>query len=201
MEENFCSLASGTLEDKSIWFFQAQKLVSLSLFILGECDQTCLDCEDIVPLTAQATRLVVTLTDPKGWKCFKNENSVDANIAVKKLIEFMTTRTSNVYICIRRYLMKLDLHIASEKKTMASSDDGFLVTASAITLALRPFHLKKLDASSIDQFDVKDFYGQYLSFILTVPYLTKRLPPILLPALKHESTLIPSLTNLLVRAI
>lgn len=199
MEENFCSLATGTLEDKSIWFYQAQKLVSLCLFILAECDQTCLGCQNIVPLTVLAMRLVVTLTDPKGWKNFNNENSKDADTAVKKLTEFMTTRKSTIYICIRRYLMKLGLYVPSQK-IIASTDDSFLVSASAITLALRPFNFKKLDAIVADKFDVKNAYGQYFSYILTVPYLTKRLPPLLLPALKHESTLLPCLTILLVLA-
>ena len=191
-------MATGTLEDKCVWIYQAKKLVSLCLFILAERYQTCLGCENIVPLTALATRIVVTLTDPKGWKSFKHENIRDADIAVKKLIEFMTTE-STIYICLRRYLMKLGLHVPSRQKSVASADDSFLITASAITLALRPFHFKKLDASGADQFDVKGAYRQYLSFILTVPYLTKRLPPLLLPALKHQSSLLPCLNTLLVR--
>lgn len=199
MEEIFCSLATGTLEDKSIWFYQAQKLVSLCLFILAESDQTSIGCQNTVPLTVLAMRLVVTLTDPKGWKNFNNENSKDAGTAVEKLMEFLTTRKSTIYICIRRYLMKLGLYATSQKKTIASTDDSFLVTASAITLALRPFHFKKLDAIAADNFDMKNAHGQYFSYILTVPYLTKCLPPVLLPALKHESTLLPCLAALLVR--
>lgn len=199
-EENYCSLTAGTLEDKHIWLYQAKKMVSLCLFILAECDQTALGCENIVPLTALATRLVVTLTDPKGWKSFKNENIGDADIAANKLLEYMTASRNSFYICIRRYLMKLSLDFPSQKEVFVSTDDNFLITASAITLVLRPFHLKKLNESGIDRLDVQDAYAQYVSFILTVPYLTRRLPPLLLPALKHESTLLPCLTTLLVLA-
>lgn len=198
MEENFCSLVAGTLEDKCIWLYQAKVLVSLCLFILAECGQSVPDFDNI-QLIAPATRLAVTLTDPKGWKCFKNENNGDANIAVKKLMEYMTARRSTIYMCIRRYLMKLDFYVPSQNRTTGSTDDSFLISASAITLSLRMLHFKKLDNSCVDQFTVEDAYGQYFSFILTVPYLTRRLSPLLLPALKHESTLLPCLTTLLVR--
>lgn len=197
-EENYCSLAAGTLEDKHMWLYQAKKLVALCFFILAECDQTAVGCENVIPLTALATRLAVTLTDPKGWKSFRNDHAGDADIAVRKLIEHMTARGNTIYICIRIYLMKLGIHVPSQKKATAATDESFLITASVITLALRPFHFKKSNDRDMGQFLLQDTYRQYFSFILTVPYLTKRLPPLLLPALKHESTLTPCLTTLLI---
>lgn len=191
MEENFCALAVGSHEDKSIWMYQTQKLFSLCLSIIADCNNI------FLPVTSLAARLAVMLTDSKAWKSFNDENIKDADMAVKKVLRYMTS-DSAIYHYIRSYFMKLNLHVPAQKKTSASSDDSFMITASAITLALRPFHVKNLDTSNAGQFDINDAYRLYLTFILTVPYLTKRIPPILLPALKHESTLLPCFNFLLI---
>ncbi|KAJ6840077.1 E3 ubiquitin-protein ligase UPL7 [Iris pallida] len=196
VEENFCSLAMGTIQEKSVWSYQAKKLVLLCSFILAEFDHTSHECEDIVQLTALAMRLAVALTDPKGWKAFKSKSTKDADNALKKLLRFMTTEGS-IYICIRRYFVKLGIHITSQKKAFASTDDTFLITATAITLALRPQHYKESDENVADLFDVKDASEQYFIFILTVPYLIKCVPSVLLPALKHKSAMLPCLSILL----
>lgn len=153
----------------------------------------------MVPLTVLAMRLSISLSDLKGWKTLKSNNIRDADIAVKRLVGFMASRKSGMYSCIRKYIMKLGSQVASVKKTVVSADDCIVITASAITLALRSFHSKGLDISDTDMFDVNDASKQYCVFILTVPYLTQCLPSPLLPALKHESALLPCLNNLLVR--
>ncbi|XP_008794042.2 E3 ubiquitin-protein ligase UPL7 [Phoenix dactylifera] len=197
-EKNFCSLAVGTHEEKSTWLYQAQKLISLCSFILAECDITCHGNENMVPLTVLAMRLSISLSDLKSWKSLKSDDNRDADIAVKRLIGFMATRKSAMYSCIRKYIMRLGSQIASGKKTIVSTEDCFVITASAITLALRSFHSKRLDVNDTDISNVNDASKQYCVFILTVPYLTQCLPSLLLPALKHESALLPCLDNLLI---
>lgn len=201
MEQNFCSLAVGTLEERSTWLYQAKKLLSLCSLILAECDFSRRESDNMVALTALAMRLVISLTDLNGWKCLKSENTGDADVAVKRLIGFMSTRSSGMYSCIRRFVLKLGAQDASQRKAIALTDDQFLITASAVTLGLRPFHLKKSNINDADAFDVNGAIEEYILFILTVPYLCQRLPSFLLPALKHESVLLPSLNILLVRTI
>ncbi|XP_020091856.1 E3 ubiquitin-protein ligase UPL7 isoform X2 [Ananas comosus] len=198
MEQNFCSLAVGTLEERSTWLYQAKKLLSLCSLILAECDFSRRESDNMVALTALAMRLVISLTDLNGWKCLKSENTGDADVAVKRLIGFMSTRSSGMYSCIRRFVLKLGAQDASQRKAIALTDDQFLITASAVTLGLRPFHLKKSNINDADAFDVNGAIEEYILFILTVPYLCQRLPSFLLPALKHESVLLPSLNILLI---
>ncbi|PKA52650.1 E3 ubiquitin-protein ligase UPL7 [Apostasia shenzhenica] len=196
-EKSFCSLAVGTDEEKSTWFCQSKKLVSLCFSILAECNFTCLEGEYVMPLTALAMRLVVSLTDLKQWQFLKAESMIEADIAVNRLILFLFTSKSGMYLSIRRYLMMLRISNGYETKHMLPADDGFLITASALTLGLCPFHSKS-ERSGRDVFNLTVLYQQYSVFILTVPYLSRRLPSLLLPALKHVSVLGPCLNFLLV---
>lgn len=93
--------------------------------------------------------------------------------------------------------MRVDVQISSQGLGV-QTDDHLLITASAITLALRPFHLMRLDISGVGLLDMKEAVEQYCTHFLTVPWLAKRLPAVLLPALKHESVLSPSLKILMI---
>uniref|UniRef100_A0A1D1Z229 HECT-type E3 ubiquitin transferase n=1 Tax=Anthurium amnicola TaxID=1678845 RepID=A0A1D1Z229_9ARAE len=189
--KNFCSLAVGTHEEKSIWLCQAKKLVSLCLFILAECGLT-KEGEDRVQLAVLGMRLTVSLTDPLAWKIINGGNIRDAGSAVNKLLNFLITTKCGPYNSIRSYMTKLDANIGSVD-TIAEIGGHFLITASAITLALRPFYLKSLSIDNINVIDVEHVVEQYCTFVLTIPCLTQRLPPVLLPALRHESSLLPCL--------
>lgn len=191
----------GTPEERRTWLYQSQKLVSVCLFILAECDKTCSSGQDKVLLTSLAMQLIVALTDPKGWKITNNVNLRDAHVAVKNLIQFIATGKSGLYSCIRSYFMRIDVHVSSPGLSGVRADDHLLITASAITLALRPFHLMRLDISDVGLLDMKDAVEQYCTLILTVPWLAQRLPAGLLPALKHESVLLPALKILMVRLV
>lgn len=197
-KKNFCSLATGTLEERRIWLYQAQKLISLCSFILAKCDDSNPWGPDFVVLTSLAMRLAVVLTDMKGWKSIGDDNLSDANIAVNDLVQFMGSRKSGLYICVKRYIYKLDIHFSSQN-SVVQMDDIFLITASAITLALRPFHMANSDANYPGSMDLHCAAVQYFLFVLTIPWLAQRLPVVLLPALKHESVLSPCLRALVVR--
>jgi ubiquitin-protein ligase E3 B len=185
-------------EERSIWLYQAKKLISLCSFILARCDHSCFKDGSIVDMTAIAMRLAVSLTDCKTWKSLKSENTGTADESVESLIEFIGTCQSGTYSCVRQYIKCLGPHVTSGKKICATAtDDHFLITASAVTLALRPFHSKKAERGT----DLNGASKEYFTLILTIPYLCKRMPPFLLPALKHISVLQPCLSVLLVRVL
>ncbi|XP_020573828.1 E3 ubiquitin-protein ligase UPL7 [Phalaenopsis equestris] len=196
-EKSFCSLAVGTAQERSTWFYQAKKLSLLSFALLAECDSTCDDDDRMISLTALGIRLVVSLTDLRQWKCLKIENIEEADAAVKRLIYFLV-RSSVMYSSFRSFLMKLKIcNVHEESKNIIPTENIFLITASTLTLALRPFKSKS-EKSNGDAFDFRIAFEQYCIFILTVPYLTRRLPNLLVPAVKHLSVLSPCLKALLV---
>ncbi|KAK6126292.1 hypothetical protein DH2020_039937 [Rehmannia glutinosa] len=85
VHQNFCSMATGSIEERRIWFHQSKKLISVCLFILSVFDYSQQRVQDVV-LTLTAMRLSVLLTDPKGWNCTADGDRKDANTAVKNLI-------------------------------------------------------------------------------------------------------------------
>lgn len=186
-KKNFCSLATSSHEDRKIWVFQSQKLISLCSFILAQCDYSDVTNQDLIILTSLAMRLAVVLTDPTGWKSVDNKNRQDANLAVADLIQFIGSSRSGLYGHIRSYIIRLT---GPSDSFLVNSDEKFLITASAITLALRPFHNGKVRWPYAAE--------QYCVFLLTIPWLTQRLPPVLLPALKHKSVLSPCFSTILI---
>ncbi|KAM4078496.1 hypothetical protein ACB094_09G041900 [Castanea mollissima] len=110
IKENFCSLATSTLEERRVWAFQTRKLISLCLFILSEFNKSHTGCQDIIVLTSLAMRLVVFLTDLKRWKSITADNRQDADIAVKDLICFMGSSKSDT-----DGRVMLDVHNAAEQ--------------------------------------------------------------------------------------
>lgn len=198
IKENFCSLATSTLEERRVWAFQTQKLISLCLFILSEFNKSHTGGQDIIVLTSLAMRLVVFLTDLNGWKSITADNRQDADIAVKNLICFMGSSKSGIYISIRRYINTLDISFSSQINSIAQTDDKILITASAITLALRPFHMTNSDTDGRVMLDVHNAAEQYCVFLVTIPWLVQRLPAVLVPALKHKSILSPCFQTILI---
>ncbi|XP_052171846.1 E3 ubiquitin-protein ligase UPL7 isoform X2 [Diospyros lotus] len=193
-QKNFCSLAIGKLEERRVWSYQARRLISLCLFILGQCDNSHPANHDIAALTSLAIRFAVVLTDLKGWGKGTSDNNVhDAEIAVKDLVQFMGSKNSGLYHNVRRYIEKLD---ASFSLQMKATDAQFLITASALTLALRPIHAANLN--ELSQLEGHYATEQYCVFLLTIPWLAQRLPVALLPALQHKAVLSPCFRTLLI---
>ncbi|XWS59572.1 hypothetical protein CRYUN_Cryun08bG0133600 [Craigia yunnanensis] len=196
--KNICSLIVGTTEERKTSTYQAKKLISLCSFILSECDTSHAGSQDIGVLTSLALRLLVVLTDLKNWKIVSDANIGDADAAVKNLVCFMGSCKSDLYVSLRRYISKLDVCFSPQVKSIVQTDDKFMITASGITLAIRPFNLTSFHPAGPSQFDVPSAAEQYCLYLLTIPWLTQRLPAVLLPALKHKSTLSPCLQNLLI---
>ncbi|ESW34821.1 hypothetical protein PHAVU_001G184300 [Phaseolus vulgaris] len=194
---NFCFLAIGTTEERRMWRYQARKLTSLSFLILSEFSECPSGAQDITIVTSLSMRVLVMLTDLKGWKGITNNNHFDADLAVKDLIQFMGSDKSGCYVSIGRYISALENH-SSQSKTITQADEIFFVTASAITLAVRPFYLTNYDAEAPHMLDFNNAAEQYIVSLLTIPWLVQRLPLVLLPALKHKSILFPCFQTLLI---
>lgn len=195
LDINFCSLAIGTMEEQRMWSYQVKKLISLCSFILVDYDCYSLESSEVVAVTALLMRLVITLTDSKGWKCISDEKREDADRAVKDLIRFIVSDISGVFRSIGRYMTKLSASFSSQSSVQ--KDDKFLITASAITLVLRPFLVFNTDKDSLC-LDMQCAAEQYCLYILTVPWLVQRTPAVILRALRHKSTLLPCFETLLI---
>lgn len=197
-QKNFCSLAFGTVKERMLWLYQARKLISLSLFILGKCDISQQSGQEITTVTSLAMRLAIVLTDVKGWKCVSGNGLQYGDTALKDLIQFIGSKESGLCYYVRKYILNLDVPFSSQKNCSAPADDRFLITASALTLALRPIHISK--TNELDHLNGNYATHQYCVFILTIPWLVQRLPVALLPALQHNSVLSPCFKTLQVMA-
>ncbi|KAK9079365.1 hypothetical protein SSX86_001036 [Deinandra increscens subsp. villosa] len=189
-QRNFCTLATSSIEERSMWIYQAKKLISLCVVILSECDYSDQEGNQYVALTSMAMRFVVSLTDLKSWKGRNDITLQDADIAVRDLVCYMCSEKIKLYISIRKYLGGLDVPFSSQTRKSGHTDDRFLITASAITLALRPFNNDNVNS----QFAAE----QYCVLLLTIPWFTQRLPAVLLSAIKHKSILSPCFREILI---
>ncbi|GAB4833514.1 E3 ubiquitin-protein ligase upl7 [Ancistrocladus abbreviatus] len=197
VDKNFSSLAIGTVEERRMWTYQVQKLISFCSLILAEYDSSSRS-NDIAALTSLALRLVITLSDLKGWKCISDEGHQDAGRAVKDVIRFIGSSESGLYRAVGIYINKLDAPLPSEIRSSIHTDDRFLITASAITLTLRPFQVVKLDMEDSISLNMQAAAELYCIFILPIPWLVQRTPALLLPALRHRSVLVPCFRTLLI---
>ncbi|CAA2973673.1 E3 ubiquitin- ligase UPL7 [Olea europaea subsp. europaea] len=193
--QNFCSMATGTIEERKIWLYQSKKLIAVCSFILANFDYSKRGDQDVF-LTSLAMRLAVVLTDPKGWRSIANDNLEDTNTTIKKLVQFIGSTRSGLYNCIRKFIYKLEAPFSSLGVSSCQTDDRFLIVASAVTLLLRPFHIADMDVNDDSMFECA--VKQYWVLLLTIPWLAQRLPAILVPALKHKSVLSPCFRILLI---
>ncbi|CAN6440352.1 unnamed protein product [Victoria cruziana] len=206
-EKNFCALALGTPEEKSAWLYQSRKLFSICSYVLSKCNYLS-GFEDTVLLTAIGMRLMIALTDLKTWKNIKNASANDGAIATRSLIRSLSNKSSGLYCCIRSYIMKLPVS-ADKEYNIVRTDDVVMITASAVTLAVRPFQvagpkiderllLDQLSANQKCFLENKDAAEQFCIFLLTIPWFKGHIPGVLLPALKHPTVLFPCLKVLLI---
>lgn len=199
-QRNFCTLATSSIEERKIWSYQAKKLIFLCALILSECDHSCQEGHQYVVLTSMAMRFVVSLTDLNGWKALNDVTLRDAGTAVKDLVWYMCSEESQLYMSIRRYLSRSDVPFSSKVKPTGHTDDRFLITVSAITLALRPFNSGNANTNENGFKDFQFAAEQYCVLLLTIPWFTQRLPAMILSAVKHKSILSPCFKQILVMA-
>ena len=188
---NFCSLAVGSSEESRTWLCQTRRLVSLCSFLLTECSYSQERIKDVLGVGALLLRILIVLTDPKSWKIVSKQNFEDAESAGKMIVPFIGSSKSGYYTAVRRYI----------KSLTKNSDERLLITTSAVTLALRPFHARQPDSDGDNQPDTNLAVEEYVSLILTIPQLVCCLPSVLIRALKHKSILMPSFHTILVSLI
>lgn len=189
----------GNSEERKIWIYQSKKLILLCLLILVEFDYSGRVVQDIT-LVSLAMRLAVVLTDRKGWKSITDQDIQDADTAMKNLIWFIGSEESGTYSSIRRHVWKLESPISPQRTSSGSTDDRFLITVSALTLALKPFHITDTAVNGGGEWEVQYAAEGYFTSLLTIPWFSQRLPVVLQPALKHKSVLSSCLRALLVMA-
>lgn len=195
-QRNFCSLAVRSLEERRIWTYQAKNLINLCTSVLATFDKP---DPAILVLTSLAMRLLVTLTDSKEWKMVIDCDCSVVDMAAKNLVIFLGSE-SGFYVATRKYIMNLGFLLPLQKKVATLADDRFLITASVVTLALRPFHVSLSDVNDSASVDMHRVTKCYISSLLTVPWLMQRLPSVLVPALKHKSVLSLCFQTLQVRS-
>lgn len=188
---NFCSLAVGTSEESKTWACQTRRLVSLCSFLLTECSYSQERLKDVLGVSALLLRILIVLTDPKIWKILSKESFEDAETVGKMVVQFIGSSKSGYYTAVRRYI----------KSLTKNTDERLLITTSAVTLALRPFHARQPAFVGDSQLDTNLAVEEYVSLILTIPRLVCCLPSALIRALKHKSILMPSFHTLLVSLI
>ncbi|XP_023539229.1 E3 ubiquitin-protein ligase UPL7 isoform X2 [Cucurbita pepo subsp. pepo] len=198
-KNNFCSLATGTSEERRIWTYQSRKLISVCLFILVHFDKLQAKEQKIIVTTSLAMRLVVVFTDYNGWKNVNENNRFDTEAALKDLVHYLGTSESGLYLSVRKYMCKLSVIQSSRTTSTIQTNDLFVITVSAITLALRPFRLMNFDAIGTTSWEGHHVAEQFCLFLLTIPELVQNLPQVLVPAVKHRSILLPCFWTLLAK--
>lgn len=154
-----------------------------------ECNYSQERIKDVLGVNALVLRILIVLTDPKSWKIITKDNFEDAETAGKMTIRFIGSCKSGYYTAVRRYI----------KTLTKQTDERLLITTSAVTLALRPFHARQPDFVDDNQPDTNLAVEEYVSLILTIPRLVCYLPSALIRALKHKSILMPSFHTILVK--
>ncbi|XP_038904863.1 E3 ubiquitin-protein ligase UPL7 isoform X1 [Benincasa hispida] len=198
-KNNFCSLATGTSEERRIWTYQSKKLISVCLFILVHFDKLQVKEQEIIVTTSLAMRLIVVLTDLHGWKSVNENSRAVADAALKNLVHYLGTSESGLYISVRQYLYKLSVLQSTQTSSTIQANDLLVITVSAITLALRPFHLMIFDTIGTTSWEGHHVAEQFCLFLLTIPGLVQHLPQVLVPAVKHRSILLPCFWTLLAK--
>jgi hypothetical protein len=170
---------------------------------------------EVANLPGLAMRVMVALTDTSTWKCFcesgQEARKKKADQVVLSLAEWLANGNGGLFLAVRAYLLANYPvpGIKDEQTRPHGRKDKFIVTASIITVMLRPLLL--LSVASIEDRDQNSeglsegvqfkasaarAAAQLSAHILTIPFLSQRLPSSLLPALKHPSALFPCIRAL-----
>ncbi|KAG0632524.1 hypothetical protein M758_1G333800 [Ceratodon purpureus] len=221
---NYCDLSVGFPDKMSKWVHQVRQILRLACGALEkegrglrEVEQSGTDNNTMAldgsNLAGLAMRVMVALTDSSTWKCFDEQGQEvkkrKANFVVLSLLEWLASGSSGLYLAVRSYILT-NFPVPGMKDEQArprGKRDKFIITASIITVTLRPLLVlsaecnKDADVEDI-QNDSKDYSfaakraaAQFSAHILTIPFLPQRLPQPLLPALQHPTALSPCLKS------
>lgn len=140
-KKNFFSLAFGSAEERTRWFYQAHKLFSTCSSTLAKYRSLSSNVGGATALAiALAMRLMVALTDINTWKNFLKDCMGDGRLVVWNLINWIENRNVGLYSSVRQYIMTCNSAVNRKNKAVVQTDETSIITASAITTVLRPFH-------------------------------------------------------------
>ncbi|CAK9258356.1 unnamed protein product [Sphagnum jensenii] len=223
---NYCSLALGFRDKMSKWVHQAHQVFRLACATIAKDGCGWREAEhasrgkssaslEVANLPGLAMRIMVALTDTSTWKCFcesgQEARKKKADQVVLSLAEWLANGNGGLFLAVRAYLLANYPvpGIKDEQIRPHGRKDKFIVTASIITVMLRPLLL--LSVASVEDRDQNSegsservqfkasaarAAAQLSAHILTIPFLSQRLPSSLLPALKHPSALFPCIRAL-----
>ncbi|KAG0594060.1 hypothetical protein M758_UG044400 [Ceratodon purpureus] len=158
-------------------------------------------------------RVMVSLTDSTTWKCFgepgQEVRKRKADSVVLGLLEWLASGSAGLFLAIRSYILTNFPvpDIKDEQARLRGKKDKFIITASIITVSLRPLLVLSAECDKDPQDDegskhIKDHRfaanraaALFAAHILTIPILPQRLPQPLLPALQHPTALSPCLRS------
>eukprot|EP00897_Mesotaenium_endlicherianum_P006153 jgi/Mesen1/5566/ME000280S04673 len=158
---NFCALAtSGNADHCARWRFQSRRLLALCLAVLsGNFLSTPRSFsyylnygmrEPSAELRLPAMRLAVALTDGATWKCHVGASSAlqqlekaKAGDAALGLVTWLANGNGGLYSSVGNYFLQSCpvLEVSPKFGPVVNDQEAFLVTATAITMALRPLLL------------------------------------------------------------
>lgn len=228
MRYNYCDLSVGFPDKMSKWMHQARQILRLACAALEkegrgfrEAEQKGTDRNYVAlegsNLTGLAMRVMVSLTDSSTWKCFgepgQGVRKRKAELVVLGLLEWLASGSAGLFLAVRSYVLANFPvpGIKDEQVRPRGKKDKFIITASIITVTLRPLLVLSAecnkdthdDESSNDnkdyRFAANRAAAQFSAHILTIPFLPQRLPQPLLPALQHPTALSPCLRSFGVR--
>jgi len=225
---NYCDLSVGFPDKMSKWMHQVRQILRLACAALEkegrgfrEAEQSGTDKNNMVldgsNLAGLAMRVMVSLTDSSTWKCFDDPGQEvrkrKANLVVLGLLEWLASGSAGLYLAVRSYILANFPvpGIKDEQPRSRGKRDKFIITASIVTVTLRPLlilsaecnkdtHDDEIPKDNKDySFAAKRAAAQFSAHILTIPFLPQRLPQPLLPALQHPTALSPCLKSFGVR--
>lgn len=206
MSRNYCSLAIGSRDEQARWLHQVHKILELCGTVLANDGHEWSDTEKTGRILPGLTvRVMVALTDASMWKGFaQKDDQVKANVRALALLEWLARGHGGLFPAIRSYIItNYPVSMSDSEQEQPLDRDKFIVTASAITLALRPLVNLSAASQQESQHDRKELERlrassaraavMFAMHILTIPFLIQRLPGSLVPALQHTSALAPCL--------
>lgn len=191
------------------------KISSLCCAVLSSGAYGSLDLDGAAhSLQALSVKLLVALTDTSMWKHLQQGTQADkaqAEEVVLGMLEWLAEGNGGLYQAVQTYIVtNHPVPETSSASHLLPSKDKFIITASAVTVALRPLLVLTAAGSKSQCYSashLKDYRGagaraaaQFCLHVLTIPFLTQRLPPPLVPALQHATALGPCLRSFGVRA-
>nr|XP_024374884.1 E3 ubiquitin-protein ligase UPL7-like isoform X3 [Physcomitrium patens]XP_024374886.1 E3 ubiquitin-protein ligase UPL7-like isoform X3 [Physcomitrium patens] len=213
MRFNYCNLSVGSPEEMSKWMYQARELLRLACAALQKesyADQKGTKTNHLAQADSNLARLaiqvMVSLTDSSTWKCLGGPEQVvrkrKADLVVLSLLEWLASESAGFFLAVRSYILENFLvpGIKNQEVSPCGKEDKLIITALLRPLLVLSAECRKDGKGAENSKNYKDYTfaaeraaALFSVHILTIPFLTQRLPQPLLPALQDPLVLSPCL--------